>query len=296
VCYLDRVLPRLLLLALLTSACGVDYEAHTLAWDDRLGSEGTLDAYVPIGAERNRPAVLLLHMGGWNEGDKSLLNTEANRLARAGYVVGNANYRLAPKVHFPTHVLDARCALSFMRSHADELHLDPKRIAMLGYSAGGNLAEMLGVGGPLPGTDDCPSGPTDAPAAVIAGAGPADLLELSALGDPALEQYLGATKAEARSLYEAASPLLRVPTHAPPFLLVHGTGDVYVPWEQSRNLRDTLIARGNDAKLLLIEGGGHTFNSGAEPGAGDYGELAIDSPEAWPVILDFLERNLGAPP
>jgi acetyl esterase/lipase len=280
----------------LTMGCGPDFETSTVAWDQRYGAEGTLDLYVPLGEARDRPAVLILHHGGWNGGDKSTLKEQAARLARSGFVVANANYRLAPKVHFPAPVQDAQCALAFMRTHAEELHLDPQRIAVLGYSAGANLAELVGMSPVLPGpASDCPHGLTDGPAAVIAGAGPVDLLHLPSLGDPALAEFIGKSKTEAPELYRAASAITHAAPGKPPFLLIHGTGDVYVPSGQARELRDALAAHGNDVSLLLLAGSGHTFNPGSEPGAGNFGDLVIDGPEAWRVLVAFLHRTIGEP-
>lgn len=282
------------LLATLATGCGVDFDASTVSWNPRFGAEGKVDLYVPRGTSGTRPGVVILHHGGWNGGDKSSLNEQAARLARAGFVVGNANYRLAPGVHFPTPVEDARCTISYMRAHAAELHLDPDRIAVLGYSAGANLAGLVGLTDPLPETD-CPTGRTGLPAAVILGAGPVDLLTLPSLGDDALVQYVGATKADNLDLYKQASPLHRVRPNAPPFLLLHGTGDLYVPSAQPRQLREALLAQGNDVELLLLTGSGHTFNAGFEPGAGNFGDLVIDGPEAWPVLITFLHRTIGVP-
>ena len=281
---------------LLATGCGLDFDSSTREWDARFGVEGSLDLYVPRGGSSDRPAVLMLHHGGWTAGDKSTLSAQAQRLARAGFVVGNANYRLAPKSLFPASAHDARCALSFMRAHAAELHLDPNRVALLGYSAGANLAELVGLSASLPGPpSDCPSGPTGAPAGVVAGAGPVDLLHLSGLGDSELARYLGVSKEEGPALWEAASPLRRVTAGTPPFLLVHGTGDAYVPSGQVVEFREALAARGNDVELLLLEGSGHTANPGADPGSGHFGDLVIDAPEAWPVLISFLHRTLGAP-
>ncbi len=280
----------------LLAGCGLDFDPSTQAWDSRLGAEGTLDLYVPRGAATDRPAVLILHHGGFTGGDKSLLKEQAARLARAGFVVGNANYRLAPNVHFPTPVHDAQCALAFMRAHAAELRLDPNRIAVLGYSAGANISEMVGLDPALPGPpSDCPHGLTAPPAAVIAGAGPVDLLNLPSPGDRALADYVGVSKRESPERHQAASPLHQVGTGEPPFLLIHGTGDVYVPSGQARALRDELAAKGNDVTLLLLAGSGHTLNPSSSPGSGNFGDVVIDGPEAWPVVISFLHRTIGEP-
>jgi acetyl esterase/lipase len=82
---------------------------------------------------------------------------------------------------------------------------------------------------------------------------------------------------------------------APPILLIHGTVDFFVDNGQSEELYGALKAAGDEVTLLQLAGSGHTLNPGADEGAGTLGTLSIDEPEAWPVIVDFLMRTIGAP-
>jgi acetyl esterase/lipase len=265
-------------------SCGAGFDASVVAWDARWGDEGTLDLYVPAHATT---AVVLAHQGGWTSGDKSDLNVEANRLARAGFVVANTNYRLAPGVQFPAPVQDVACALAYVQAHAQELGV--QRTALLGYSAGANLAAMVALGAVPAG--DCPNGTAAAPTSVVLGAAPTDLLHLPSPGDGVLENYLGASKAQDPAAYVAASPAFEVKPGAPPIMLVQGTGDLYVPSAQAWALHDALEAAGDSVELLLVEGGGHTLNPGAEAGAATFGELVIDGPDTWPEVVAFLEGS-----
>jgi acetyl esterase/lipase len=264
--------------------CGVDFDASVVSWDARWGEEGKMDLYLPRIA--HAPAVVMAHQGGWNAGDKSGLDTEANRLARAGFVVANVNYRLSPGVKFPVPAQDVACALAYLQVHADELGIDRAHIGLLGYSAGGNLSAMVGLGAVPAG--DCPSGPAAPPTAVVLGAAPTDLLHLPSPGDPALVDYLGKTKDEDPQLYMAASPAMQAQPNAPPFLLVQGTADLYVPSAQAIELHTALEAAGDRVQLLLVDGGGHSLNPGSEPGSATFGDLVIDGEEAWPTVVDFL--------
>lgn len=287
---------RWLLVGVMFAACGGAYDVRTVAYDERHGARGLLDLLIPEGTGAPRPGLLLLHPGGWTAGDKGLLDTMARRLAGAGYVVANANYRLAPAVHFPRPLEDAWCALAFLRQEGVALGLDASRVGVLGFSAGANLAELMGV--TAPGdfqAADCPAGITGAPSAVVAGAAPADLLRLPALGDATVAAYVGATKSEAPERYTQASPLSYLRGDAPPFFLVHGTHDLYVPWEHSQDMRDGLVERGGRARLLLVSGGGHSLNPGADLGALEL-DNSLSGPEAWVATLDFLREVLGAPP
>src|SRR5205823_7742189 len=98
-----------------------------------------LDAYVPqaAGGER-RPAVLLIHGGGFRVGDKRSFEPEARKLAAKGWVAFSVNYRLDEPVVFPAEVDDAQTAVRWVRAHAGEYQVDPKRIGALGESAGGH--------------------------------------------------------------------------------------------------------------------------------------------------------------
>jgi len=283
-----------MLFAVAWGGCGTPYRQTTESYDPSLGDFGAVDVYQPEGPEL-RPGVVLIHGGGWTSGSKGDLAGDAAQLAAAGYFVANVNYRLSPAAQFPLPIQDVCCALAFVRTHASELGVDPSRVALLGYSAGGYLAEMVGLGA----TDqrlDCPSGTTGLPAAVLAGDAPADLLHLPSLGDGMVEAFVGMPQSTDPALYTADSPISHVGPQVPPFLLIHGTGDLFVSWTQSATLQRELVADGNSASLLLLSGAGHVLNAGPDFGGLNYVEDAIDTPEGWSAILQFLQQTLGAPP
>jgi acetyl esterase/lipase len=248
-----------------------------------------------------RPAVLVIHGGGWNAGDKSQMGTQSARLAQEGYIVANTNYRLVGPtagVVFPEPLQDVWCALAFLRAQASAFNLDPTRVAVLGYSAGAYFAEMVGLNpASVRQSLQCPSGSTVAPAAVVAGAGPSDLLTLcssikNSVGgcDTLLDELLGA---DGGPLYAQASPLFNVMPGLPPFLLVQGTADIYVGEDDSVNMAQALEDAGDPASLLLLNGDGHTWNPGADLGTLDTIEYAIDTPAGWAAVLQFLAATVG---
>ncbi|HUH04715.1 MAG TPA: alpha/beta hydrolase [Kofleriaceae bacterium] len=266
-------------------------EIPDVAYDDRFGEATTMDVYLPDDELTDRPAVLLIHGGGWSMFSKQAYIKQGRRLAGAGYVAAAINYRLTPDGVYPRAMQDSACALATLRAHAEEWGLDPRRVAVMGYSAGGHLASVLGVAIDEPDFQpDCAAGSTFAPAAVISGAGPQDLREL-AWAD-AVQALIGGTLEEYPDRYERASPLARVRSGAPPFLLIHGTQDLFIDVDQSVAMRDALRAVGTDARLLTLAGGGHLLNSGADVGQVD-GSTSADTPEAWAAIIDFLDRTIG---
>jgi acetyl esterase/lipase len=278
------------LLVGILAGCGAPVEIHDVAYDDRFGDATTMDVYLPDEDGTARPAVLFIHGGGWRAGSKEAHTEAAARLARSGYVAATINYRLTPEGAFPRAVQDCLCALSFLRAHAGEWGIDPDRVAVAGYSAGGHLAGLLGVAADDPRlAPDCASGPTGPPAAAIPGAGPMDLLDFQ---NDVVVDFLGVSAEADPERWALASPLDHVGPDEPPFLFIHGSGDWFVDIDQARRMDEALRAAGNDSRVLELDGGGHLLNPGDQ--VGDLRvEMSMESPEAWLAIMDFLERKLG---
>jgi acetyl esterase/lipase len=221
-----------------------------------------------------------------------MMTDTARRLAGAGYVAANIAYRLVPDVEFPGPVQDAWCALSFLRAHAAEYRIDPDRIAVLGYSAGGHSVAMLGVAPDDPSlVPDCASGRTAPPRAVIAGAPVVDMREFA--GSSFIRDYMGGSIGARPAAYDLASPIRFVRKDLPPFLFVVGGGDWWVGHEDSEKMRDAMRAAGNDARLLELGGTGHVLGPVSN---GTYvWTQATETPESWLAIEDFLARTIGKP-
>lgn len=285
------------LLLLLTLGCGMSYRGYSdVVYDARLQQpSGQMDIDVPQGSSGARPGVLLVHPGGWSSGDKSDLGALADHLARSGYVVANTNYRL--KSLYPEPIQDVWCALAFLRANAAQYDLDPTRVALVGYSAGGYLVDMVGLAAAgAPQDADCPSGVTQLPVAVVSGDGPTDLngiRELSAFDD--IPDLVGGP-CDDNPNCAADSPIWNVSSGAPPFLLIQGTRDWLVPWQQSASFASALQGAGDSATLLLLRGDGHQLNPGADVGSPDFINFTIESPEGLSAQLAFLEANIGTPP
>ncbi|WP_078084084.1 alpha/beta hydrolase [Microbulbifer mangrovi] len=97
------------------------------------------------GAGERRPAVLLVHGGGWRSGNRTLQEPMAIYLANRGFVTATVEYRLSLEAHYPAGVRDVKAALGWLRNHADEYSIDPQRIAILGASSGAQMATLVGV-------------------------------------------------------------------------------------------------------------------------------------------------------
>ena len=105
--------------------------------DQRYGphERNLLDVYAPARAQ-GAPTVLFVHGGSWQGGDKAIYRFVGESLARAGYVTGVMNYRLAPQNRYPTYVQDTAAALRWLRDHAGDFGGNPNNLFVVGHSAG----------------------------------------------------------------------------------------------------------------------------------------------------------------
>jgi acetyl esterase/lipase len=245
-----------------------------------------LDIYRPPG-RKVRPAVLLIHGGGWVSGDKSSQRDLAEGMTRLGYVAIAVGYRLAldDTSRYPAPIDDVRRAVRWVRAHAGSLGVDPDRIGAFGHSAGGHLAAMLGT------TDALGTGEPDLRAVssrvqcVVDCCGPTDFTdESSPPVGPSIAwmvpNLFGKTRQEAPEAYQDASPAIHADARSAPTLILHGNADEIVPIAQSRRLRDALAQAGAEVTLIELDGGGHHF---LDPKGGDRASLAAAA---------FLRRHL----
>ncbi len=214
-----------------------------------------LDIYYPDSASL-WPVTIYVHGGGWSSGDKAkgAGALEIPALQSAGFLVVAINYRLAPENPFPAMIEDAKCAVRYLRTHADEYNLDPNRIGVWGGSAGGHLVNLLGTTDESAGFDVGEYlAQSSRVQAVVDMFGPTDLTVQFEGG------YEGASRVFAGFDAALASPVTYVTPDDPPFLLFHGDSDPLVPIEQSRIFLAALQAAGVPAKLVIVENAGHGF-------------------------------------
>ena len=122
-------------------------EEKNVVYGEAGGKPLLLDIYRPAGPKTIRPGVILIHGGGWVEGDKSVMREMANSLTKAGYVAISVGYRLAKDddSRYPAQVDDVRRAVRWVRANANRVGVDPNRLGAFGPSAGGHLVAMLGT-------------------------------------------------------------------------------------------------------------------------------------------------------
>ena len=201
------------------------------------------DVYLPqTHSSELRPAVLVIHGGSWQRGNRERMQAAAGALARAGFVAMNIEYRLAPDHRHPAQLEDCRTAVRWLREHAAELNIDANRIGAIGYSAGAHLALLLALHDTGPASAHSQAAGNDRIQAVVAGAAPCDLTAFPE--NAPMQRLLGASLADAPDLYRLASPITHVSPDDPPVFLYHGRYDWVVPVQQTRKLVESLRQAG----------------------------------------------------
>ncbi len=204
-----------------------------------------LDLYSPTETSELRPGLVLIHGGAWTGGSKSDYRCYGVTFAEMGYVVASIDYRLLPGSRYPAQVEDSKCAIRWVRANAEDLGVDPDRIAVMGGSAGGHLAMMVGYTSDVAELEG-EGGHADVSSsvnAVIQLYGPVDftlptVLE-SEFSRNILLSFLGTSYEDDPEAYQTSSPIHYLDADDPPTLILHGTIDDIVQIDQA----DTLATR-----------------------------------------------------
>lgn len=236
----------------------------------------TLDVYhPPEGVTPKRMAIIHLFGGGFFSGNKNAgyIINDAKALGARGYTNISANYRLQSQGLWPAQIHDVKAAIRWTRANAGRLGVEPNRIAVAGYSAGGMLALMAA------GTNDRPEfeGNVGTPG-------------VSSKVDACIGVYPLASAQIARGLFgeggatpeaiEAASPTTYIGPSFAPTIFIHGTADQTVLPQSSIDFFTKLHAAGVPTALTMIQGANHAFDNGA-----------LDAVEVMAHSIDlFLDR------
>jgi acetyl esterase/lipase len=188
------------------------------------------------------------------------------QLAERGYVALTVSYRLAPKYQFPAAVYDVKAAVRWMRANAEKYQIDPDRIGTTGGSAGGHLAQFLGVTSGVSKFegDGGNAEYSSSVKCVVNFYGPSDFTksyDASVDAKDVLPLFLGGNLEQERHRHIESSPLYWVTPEAAPTLFVHGTKDAYVAHEQAEWIVDRMKAADVEATLMTIEDGDHGFRT-----------------------------------
>ena len=221
-----------------------------------------LNLYQPKNMAKSAPGLIFIHGGGWSGGKKEDYRYYANLFAHRGYVVASVSYRLSGEATYPAAVQDVKCAVRWMRANADKYHIDPDKIGVVGGSAGGHLALMIGYSSDVPELegDGGHKGVSSRVQAVVDLYGPTDLTTEFARNKNLLLDFIGKPFAEAKEIYRQASPITHVSKDDPPTLILHGTIDQVVPIRQADLLSEKLRDIGVPFVYDRLDGWPHTMD------------------------------------
>jgi acetyl esterase/lipase len=241
-----------------------------------------LDVLTPVG-NGPFPLLILVHGGGWNSDTKELMETTANAypLVSMGFAVASVDYRLSTATanRYPAAIQDLRCAVQYLRqpSSIATYHFDPNKVGIIGESAGGQIAAMVGTLGTQPTTAGFDStecnykGQSQNLQAVATFYG---VFDFSTFGvpDPSIvsvpianmvttsfNDYLGGMPSAEISISASASPVNYVNNSTPPFFLTNGTADLVVPTAQSQEMANRLFNMGIPRTYVPITNAPHAF-------------------------------------
>jgi acetyl esterase/lipase len=202
------------------------------------------------------PVLICIHGGGWRIGRRQDMNPLIEGAAKRGYVAVSPSYRLTPGARWPAQRDDMRAVLSWIHTEADKRGFDTARIGATGFSAGGQLALMLGT------LAETSTGKRRPVQAVVNYFGPTDLSAEFYKDDKGshLGDLIGASRAENGAAYRDVSPISHVDAGDTPILTLHGSEDPLVPVEHARQFHKTLDRLAIPNELHVLEGRGHGWD------------------------------------
>ena len=247
-----------------------------------------LDIYLPPNPKGKLPLVIFVHGGAWLVNDKyadmGYMRKTVAEIVNSGFALASIDYRFASDAIFPAQIQDCNRAVSFLVDNADKYGIDKNRIAVMGFSAGGHLASLMGLsknnnieGFFMPGTNR-----SFTFKAVVDFYGPAELILFPGSDDPKSPEsiLIGATPLSRPDLAKAASPVTYVDKSDPPFLIIHGEKDDMVLPKQSQLLSSWLTVAGVQNELVIVKDAPH------------YGEM-FDTDELRKKVISFLKTRLN---
>jgi len=220
--------------------------------------DGRMDVYYNPTSSKATPLIINIHGGGWNHGTKESQGG-FNTFFNEGFAVANVEYRMVGIAKAPGAIEDIRSAMEYLIQHSKELNIDPKRIVLMGSSAGAHLALMGGFLENDRRFDTyCKGKENMKVAAIISKYAPSDFVDKTDkfYTYKSLLNWMG-EKAEDAAFRASISPVTYISKNNPPVFIVHGNADPIVPYEQSVRLHQKLDKAGVYNEFIIVEGGKH---------------------------------------
>ncbi|MEQ6353391.1 alpha/beta hydrolase fold domain-containing protein [Lysinibacillus sp. M3] len=212
------------------------------------------------------PAVIKVHGGGWVEGSKASAPYLNQWLSELGFTVFDIDYRMPPQAGWKDEVADVKSAIGWVVEHADTYKIDPKKINLMGDSAGGNLAMLAAYSmgdTTLPPSTNVPSVPINT---VINFYGPSDMTKFYE-NNPSpgyvqnvMKEYIRGTPSQFPDRYQKLSPINYIGGHTPPTIMFLGTSDSLVPTEQAKILGKELSMNHVHHEIYYLPKAEHVYD------------------------------------
>jgi acetyl esterase/lipase len=208
-------------------------------------------------SDHPRPAVILIHGGGWASFDKSTMRTLAQFLARSGFVAVPVDYRLFHDGvnRWPAQLDDVQRSVRWLRANAAKYNVAPDQIGAYGHSAGAQLAALLGMIDTRDNSDPALAKYSSKVQAVVDSSGPTEFTGFpkDSDEDKFFSSFFGASYSAHPEIWRDASPVNHVSKSNAPFLIIHGTHDEQVSIAQAQALYDKLKEAGADVKFVRLD-------------------------------------------
>lgn len=223
------------------------------------------------------PVMIFLPGGAWVHGGRILQGYALmSHMAEMGWVCLSIDYRVAPNHPWPQHITDVKAAIAWARANVDKFGGDRNFVAVAGTSAGGHLAALAGLTAGDPEMQrDLPEGSDTSVDAVVGIYGRYDWEDRSTVERARFVDFLERVVVKRKiarhpEIFRKASPVARTHADAPPFLVIHGSGDTVIPVQQARDFVQKL--RGESRSVVgyvELPGAGHGFDmtDGARTGS-----------------------------
>ena len=201
---------------------------------------------------------MFIHGGGWIYGDKEMFRDAASYLAQQGFAAATIEYRLSNERIYPAAVDDSKAAVRWLRNNAARFGGDSKRIGVVGTSAGGQLAALLGVTPDISHfkEGDDSKGVSVEVQAVVPIAAPVDMVAQDQIDPWNLKVFMGSRPYEAPELWRQASPIHFAKKSSGAFLFMHFMEDD-VRYDDIETMRQSLLNYGIRAEIFTAIGRGH---------------------------------------
>lgn len=233
------------------------------------------------------PLLVWICGGGFSEVDKEIWLPEMVYYVKKGFIVASVEYRTTNEASFPAQLIDVKAAIRFLRANAGKYNIDKDHVFVMGESAGGTLASLVGTTGNTDEFDvgdyldesSAVNGVIDIHGIVDITRNLRDVPENGIFHIDPMDAFL-AGEGYGGNLAKKASAIGYLSKVAPPFLILHGTDDKLVDVEQSRTMYDAMEKLGLSCNYYEFEGAGH--------GADEFYQQEVKD-----IVIDFMRTIMN---